>query len=377
MNRTLLLSLVACVTCAASGIQAQTVTSPVQDEKGASIDYANAKPVPGRVATAAPSSVVDAAALQKLQKSSGFVAGSDASKGAAGKYDAVQLVAPRDLTNSTAPQAVSPQQFGTAGQPFSTARVNAVGNNTQYFYPYRAAGKLFFSISGSSYVCSASLIKPGVIVTAAHCVANYGKKQFYSNWQFVPAYSNGSAPYGVFTARSSTVLTSYYNGTDNCYQPGVICPDDVAVIVLNKNANGVLPGNITGWLGYGYNGYGFNTSGQALISQIGYPVALDGGLLEERNDAQGYVSTSYSSNTIIGSLETGGSSGGPWIVNLGIAPSLNGTSFGSYAGSNVVVGVTSWGWTSTGVKQQGAAPFKSTNIGTLVSAACTANAAYC
>ena len=29
-------------------------------------------------------------------------------------------------------------------------------------------------------MCSASLIKPGIVVTAAHCVANYGQHQFYS-----------------------------------------------------------------------------------------------------------------------------------------------------------------------------------------------------
>ena len=37
------------------------------------------------------------------------------------------------------------------------------------------------------------------------------------------------------------------------------------------------------------------------------------------------------SNTVIGSLQTGGSSGGPWVVNLGVTPSLNGA---TYAGTN-------------------------------------------
>ena len=103
--------------------------------------------------------------------------------------------------------------------------------------------------------------------------------------------------------------TKYYNGTDNCAQYGVICPDDVAVITLNPRS-GRYAGYYTGWFGYGWNGYGFNASSQALISQLGYPVALDGGLLMERNDSQGFVSTSLSNNTIIGSLMTGGSSGG-------------------------------------------------------------------
>lgn len=77
MNRTLLLSLVACVGCAmTTEIQAQTVvSSPVLGSKNAgSIDFANAKPVPGRIVKTAPSTQVDAAALQKL--SSGARGGS-------------------------------------------------------------------------------------------------------------------------------------------------------------------------------------------------------------------------------------------------------------------------------------------------------------
>ena len=169
-------------------------------------------------------------------------------------------------------------------------------------------------IGANSFVCSASLIKPGIVVTAAHCVANYGQSQFYSGWTFVPAYNNGSAPYGTWTAASATILTKYYIGTDSCAQFGVICPDDVALLTLNPQS-GSYAGNAAGWFGYGWDGYGFNASSQALITQLGYPVALDGGLLMERNDSQGFVAPSLSNNTIIGSLMTGGSSGGPWLVN--------------------------------------------------------------
>jgi hypothetical protein len=65
------------------------------------------------------------------------------------------------------------------------------------------------------------LIKPGIVVTAAHCVANFGQRQFYSNWQYVPAYRGGFAPYGVFTAKNAYVLSSYYIGTDPCAVSGV------------------------------------------------------------------------------------------------------------------------------------------------------------
>jgi V8-like Glu-specific endopeptidase len=379
MNRILIYGIVACVGCAAATeMQAQTVVSspPSSTEAAGPLDYAHAKPVPGRISKTAPSLQVDPSALQQLHSSPGVAPGADAKGDLAGKFSSIQLAPPVDLTQAASSGAgASPQQFGAAGQPFSTVRVDASGNVTQSYYPFRAIGRLFFNISGSTYVCSASLIKPGVIVTAAHCVANYGKSQFYSGWQFVPAYYNGAAPYGVYTAKQAWVMTKYYNGSDSCYQYGVVCPDDVAVIVLNKN-NNILPGQRTGWLGYGWNGWGF-VSGKSLITQVGYPVALDGGLLQERNDSQGNVSTTFSGNTIIGSLETGGSSGGPWTNNLGVAPSLSGVSYGSAAAPNTVVGVTSWGWVDSTQKQQGASPFTSGNIVPLVNSACTGNAGYC
>jgi hypothetical protein len=64
------------------------------------------------------------------------------------------------------------------------------------------------------------------------------------------------------------------------------------------------------------------------------------------------------------------------VVNLGIRGSLA-TTLGAEADSNVVVGVTSWGYVSSSVKQQGASPFRSTNIVPLVNAACGSLAGTC
>jgi hypothetical protein len=90
----------------------------------------------------------------------------------------------------------------------------------------------------------------------------------------------------------------------------------------------------------------------------------------QRTDSCGFVDGNASNNTVIGSLQTGGSSGGPWLVNFGIKPVLSGTAVGAEATRNTVVNATSWGYTSTLVKQQGASPFTSGNIVPLVSSAC-------
>lgn len=355
------------------GAISQVVVPAESTQAATTIDFAHARPMP------LPSPGMAAPPLADALLQAPVRLGAPArAPGAAGdgKRAPVKLAPSSDAGAVSGQDQVSPQEFGTSNQVFTTNRVDAWGDNTQYDYPFAPAGKLFFNIGSATYVCSASLIKPGIVVTAAHCVANFGHDQFYSNWIFVPAYSNGNAPYGVWRAASATVMTAYYNGTDPCVVSGVVCQDDVAVLTLAPQS-GSYPGTHTGWYGYGWNGYGFNPSSQALIDQLGYPVALDGGTLMERNDSQGYTAGSFSNNTIIGSLMTGGSSGGPWHVNLGMAPSLSGTSFGSGAARNTVVGVTSWGYTDTTVKQQGAAPFTSGNIVPLVNAVCTQTPGAC
>lgn len=366
-----------CIATAAAAQQVRTVGAITQAivpavaaQAAETIDFAHARPMPLPDPGTAPPPLSDAL----LQAPARLGAPAHALGGAGDEKRAPVQLAPSSAVSGQ--DQVSPQEFGTSNQVFTTNRVDALGDNTQYHYPYAPAGKLFFNIGSATYVCSASLIKPGIVVTAGHCVANFGHNQFYSNWTFVPAYSNSAAPYGVWRAASATILTAYYNGTDPCTVSGVVCQDDVAVLTLASQSS-TYPGAHTGWYGYGWNGYGFNPSSQALIDQLGYPVALDGGGLMERNDSQGYKSSSFSNNTIIGSLMTGGSSGGPWDVNLGMPPSLSGTSFGSGAARNTVVGVTSWGYTDTTVKQQGASSFTSGNIVPLVNAVCSQTPGAC
>jgi hypothetical protein len=97
----------------------------------------------------------------------------------------------------------------------------------------------------------------------------------------------------------------------------------------------------------------------------------------ERNDSYGYTSGMNASNTIIGSLMCGGSSGGPWLVNFGIRPVLSATAAGTAGDPNVVVGVTSWGYNDGLPKEMGAAPFTSANIVELMNTVCAEVPAAC
>jgi V8-like Glu-specific endopeptidase len=342
-------------------------TAPaVSAASGAAIDYKNAKAMPLPLANipASSSASLGAAAIA-YPGAAGSVSGQPGS----GQLNPKVLVPESALLNSLGDDII-PQEYGTSNHAFTTSRVDVPKYNVSDAYPYAPAGKLFFNIGTSTFVCSASLIRRGVIVTAAHCVANYGARQFYSNWRFVPAYRSGVAPYGSWTGRTAWVLSSYFNGTDSCAVRGIVCRNDVAVITLNPQS-GAYPGTRTGTYGYGVNGYGFTPTKIAQITQLGYPVSHDGGNREQRTESYGTPNASLSSNTIIGSRQTGGSSGGPWLVNLGVPATLSGTGYGSAATFNIVVGTTSWGYTNPAIKEMGASPFLSTNIVPLVNAACT------
>jgi hypothetical protein len=62
---------------------------------------------------------------------------------------------------------------------------------------YSAVGKVFFTMSGTNYVCSGTVVEDGVagrsiVLTAGHCAydetVNNSDNGFASNWMFVPKY---------------------------------------------------------------------------------------------------------------------------------------------------------------------------------------------
>jgi V8-like Glu-specific endopeptidase len=316
----------------------------VNSASGAGIDYKNAKPMPlPRVSVLAGSSAN--AATFAHPGPAGSVSGHQGS----GQVKPTVLIPESELLNligaASTDDEIVPQEYGTSNHPFTTSRVDTALYPVSRAYPYRPAGKLFFNTPNGPSWCSASLIKRGVVVTAAHCVTKYGGSlpRFYTTFQFVPAFANGVAPYGTWTASNVYVMTSYYNGADSCAVAGVVCQNDIAVIKLAPQAkyNPPYPGTATGWYGYGWNGYGFTPGNVAQITQLGYPKTHDGGNLEQRTESYGITNAAFSSNTIIGSRQTGGSSGGPWAVNLGVTAVLNGTGYGSEAALSTVVGATS------------------------------------
>ena len=206
-----------------------------------------------------------------------------------------------------------------------------------------------------NYICSASMIGKSLLLTAAHCVHDYGlgSSGWASKVKFVPAKNDASEPYLFYESTQYLISNTYYNGTDTCTQTGVVCNNDVALVALGNNRSGEQAGNRAGWFGYGWNGYSYATPASssqgvfgnklfASITQLGYPGSFDSGLRMQINTPYGaFFGSGNLKNTWLGSAMTGGSSGDPWLVNFGT--NAVGGNYGSSSNRNVVVGVTSYG----------------------------------
>ena len=101
---------------------------------------------------------------------------------------------PRDVVRSNGAHA-------TAGKPSSggTTSWSRLAVPTPYSGTDRDNGKVFFTMGGVNYVCSGTSVVASsglsLVWTAGHCV-NEGPGPYATNFLFVPAYIDGTAPYG-------------------------------------------------------------------------------------------------------------------------------------------------------------------------------------
>jgi len=173
--------------------------------------------------------------------------------------------------------------------------------------PIDNIGKVFFTLDGSDYVCSGNAIASGnesTVVTAGHCV-NSGPGAFASEFTFVPAYENGSAPFGQWNATELYAPTQWASSGDITYDTGF------AVVASPTGTS--LSDTV------GASGVSFNDSRGLTYSAYGYPAAspFTGQTLQScygtaKDDPYG-----QSESQGIPCDMTGGSSGGPWFIGSG------------------------------------------------------------
>lgn len=186
----------------------------------------------------------------------------------------------------------------------------------------RATGRVFFTLDGGDYFCSATAVRStnrDTVITAGHCL-NAGPGNFASRWMFVPGYRNGGQPYGAWTARRLFTPTEWRTRGAIDY--------DIGFAVLNTRQGRHLT-DVVGALPIG-----FNQPRGAYVHAFGYPAvgSYDGNWLyycrdTPRPDRYG------SADQGIACVMSEGSSGGPWL-----------TGFNPRSGAGTVTSVNSFSY---------------------------------
>jgi V8-like Glu-specific endopeptidase len=111
-------------------------------------------------------------------------------------------------------------------------------------YPYRAVGLLVSTFAnGDTMGCSATLIGPSSVITAAHCVYNHDAGGWTTSSFFVPgATDDHTSLIGTFDVVNANILKGYIDNYKDNY--GDVAPWDLAELELASDA-----GNQVGWLG--------------------------------------------------------------------------------------------------------------------------------
>ena len=210
----------------------------------------------------------------------------------------------------------------------SAPQIQAKANASETPVPH--IGKVFFTLGGTNYVCSANSVASAnrnTVSTAGHCL-NEGPGAFATKFTFVPAYQNGSAPYGKWTAKALYAPTQWSSSGSMEYDTG---------FAVMSQLNGRNLADVVG-----ASGVSFNAARGLAYKAFGYPAAspFNGESLKScsgtaTNDP---YNPQFNSQGIPCNM-TGGSSGGPWFI---------GTSSSGYQNS-----VNSYGYGSNSTKMYG------------------------
>jgi V8-like Glu-specific endopeptidase len=204
----------------------------------------------------------------------------------------------------------SPTDFGNYA-PFQ--RWTWDGNYLQY--PVSTVGKLFFTQNGKNFVCSASVINKSTLATAGHCVhaGNNLNSGWSTNVLFCPSYNTGgiNPSRGCWAAVTQFTSFQWFNASNFDRDYGCIVTQTTGTVVADR------VGNVTGWLGRAWNW----PSRQATLAW-GYPAGapFTGNRIITTASTEWYQLNMNTSETqlskYIGNDMTGGSSGGPWWLNM-------------------------------------------------------------
>jgi len=177
----------------------------------------------------------------------------------------------------------------------------------------RSAGKVFFTLDRTDYVCSGTAVASthaDVVLTAAHCVSD-GDGRRAANWVFVPGYRDGAEPYGSYPARRFFIPQGW-PGSEQY---------DIAFVQVSSQTR--LPAGLP-------VAFQARPAAPAKTYVFGYPsVAPYSGLYA--NYCAGPAQPGPGGSAHTGCTMTAGDSGGPWFAG-----------FRPRSGTGTIVAVTTY-----------------------------------
>jgi V8-like Glu-specific endopeptidase len=216
-------------------------------------------------------------------------------------------------------------------------------------FPFRTIGKLFFTLSGINYVCSASSVTSGsggnesLVWTAGHCVHEGGPGgTFATNVLFIPAYRDGAQPYGAWTAHTLFTTTEWANSSN--------FRQDLGIIVVNRRPGDLARlGSVVGTLGLAtgvtdhqhHHIFGYPAAAQTVWPFTGFNGNRMWGCQSSAARRATEVMGMGPAPVAVGCDMTGGSSGGPWVMGFN-----EGYSFGWHVNGGFLNGNTSFRYTN-------------------------------
>lgn len=169
-------------------------------------------------------------------------------------------------------------------------------------FPQRTVGKLFFRRGGQDLTASAFVVHTSGLMTAAHCLVMNGQQS--TDLVFVPAYEDGTAPFGVWLVDRTA--------WPHAWVAEEVPAWDAGMCTVRPTADGTTVGEVVGWVGL--------TLGQdaGVWDGLGYPVQPTttfpfDGQAPWRSEGSRVAVAAPATVAKRGDL-TSGVSGGPWFV---------------------------------------------------------------
>ena len=217
----------------------------------------------------------------------------------------------RSATTVDAPinQTFSSTQISVDTGATDAHKKGQLPKNGDISYPLSTVGKVFFTNNaGQAFVCSGTAVvsnNHNTVDTAGHCL--YWQGDWTQNVIFCPLYDNGNTPYGCWAARDLEVPAGWINANPNDFH------QDFGMAIVAPNSEGNLT-DVVGGIGWAYN----QPVNQPFYA-YGYPAAYPfNGQTRQSCENQYGTSWQHGGGTVVSipCNMTGGSSGGPWFVQI-------------------------------------------------------------